>query len=93
MCIRDSFKVFAQRNVRIDLMQNSAVAFSVVVDDTPRSRQLIDELGREYEVRYNDGCELLTVRHYDEATLERLTRGKEILIEQRSRVTARFVLK
>ena len=87
------FKVFAQRNVRIDLMQNSAVAFSVVVDDTPRSRQLIDELGREYEVRYNDGCELLTVRHYDEATLERLTRGKEILIEQRSRVTARFVLK
>ena len=87
------FKLFAQRNVRIDLMQNSAVAFSVVVDDNPRSRQLIDELGREYEVRYNDGCELLTVRHYDEATLERLTRGKEILIEQRSRVTARFVMK
>ncbi|MBL0127173.1 MAG: aspartate kinase [Flavobacteriales bacterium] len=87
------FSLFALRNVRIDLMQNSAVAFSVAVDDTPRSRRLIEELGSGYEVRYNDGCELLTVRHYDEATLERLTKGKEILIEQRSRVTARFVLK
>jgi len=87
------FKLFAERNVRIDLMQNSAVAFSVAVEDTPRSRTLIDELRREYEVLYNEGCELVTVRHFDEATLAKLTTGKEILIEQRSRSTARFVLK
>lgn len=87
------FRLFAQRNVRIDLMQNSALAFSVVVDDTPRSRALIEELGAEYEVRYNEGCELLTVRHFDEPTLIRLTSGKEVLIEQRSRSTARFVVK
>jgi len=87
------FWLFAQQNVRIDLMQNSAVAFSVVVDDTPRSHQLIEELRKGYEVRYNEGCELLTVRHYDEATLARLTAGREILLEQRSRTTARFVLK
>ncbi|HMC97180.1 MAG TPA: aspartate kinase [Flavobacteriales bacterium] len=87
------FKLFAQRNVRIDLMQNSAVAFSVAVDDTPRSRELIEELRKDYEVRYNDACELLTVRHHDEATLAKLTEGKEVLIEQRSRTTARFVLK
>ncbi|MBK9418163.1 MAG: aspartate kinase [Flavobacteriales bacterium] len=87
------FWMFAQRNVRIDLMQNSALAFSVVVDDSPRSRGLIEDLRKGYEVRYNDGCELVTVRHYDEATLARLTEGKEVLIEQRSRSTARFVLK
>ncbi len=87
------FKLFAERNVRIDLMQNSAVAFSVVVDDTPRSRQLIEELRKDYEVRYNEGCELVTVRHFDEATLEQLTAGKDVLIEQRSRNTARFVVK
>jgi hypothetical protein len=33
------------------------------------------------------------VRHYDEATLAMLTAGREVLLEQRSRVTARFVLK
>jgi len=87
------FKCFADRNVRIALMQNSAVAFTVTADDTPRSRQLIEDLRGEYEVRWNDGCELLTVRHYDEATLTRLLNGREPLVEQRSRNTARFVLK
>ena len=87
------FKAFAERNVRIDLMQNSAVAFSVVVDDTVRSRELIEELAGTYDVRYNDGCDLVTVRHFDEATLTSLTAGKEVLIEQRSRNTARFVVK
>ena len=87
------FKLFADKNVRIDLMQNSALAFSVVVDDSPRSHELIGDLQKDYEVRYNDGCELVTVRHFDEATLAKLTGGKEVLIEQRSRNTARFVLK
>ncbi len=87
------FTLFAKRNVRIDLMQNSAVAFSVAIDDTPRARQLIEELRTEYEVRYNTGCELITVRHYDEATIDALTAGKEVMLEQRSRTTARFVVK
>jgi aspartate kinase len=87
------FWLFAQHNVRIDLMQNSALAFSVVVDDVPRSHQLIEALRKGYEVRYNTDCELVTVRHYDEATLAMLTAGREVLLEQRSRVTARFVLK
>ena len=89
----DIFKRFARRNVRIDLMQNSAVAFTVAIEDTPRSRQLIGELREEYEVLYNEGCELLTVRHFDEPTLGVLTSGKQVLVEQRSRVTARYVLK
>lgn len=89
----DIFKRFARRNVRIDLMQNSAVAFTVAIDDTPRARQLIEELREEYEVLYNEGCELLTVRHFDEPTLGALTAGKQVLVEQRSRVTARYVLK
>ena len=87
------FKLFAERNVRIDMMQNSAVAFSVAAEDTPRSRQLIEELRKDYEVRYNEGCELVTIRHYDEATLARLTEGREVMLEQRSRTTARFVVK
>jgi aspartate kinase len=87
------FGLFAERRVRIDLMQNSAVAFSVAVDDTPRARALVEELKQEYEVRYNDGCELVTVRHFDEETLARLTAGRDVLVEQRSRTTARFVLR
>jgi aspartate kinase len=53
----------------------------------------VEELAAEYEVRFNEGCDLLTVRHYDEDTLQRLTAGREVMVEQRSRTTARFVLK
>ena len=71
----------------------TTLAFSVVVDDSPRARRLIEELNEAFEVRYNDGCELITVRHYDEATLQQLTKGKAVMLEQRSRSTARFVVK
>jgi aspartate kinase len=91
--LSDIFRLLARHRIRIALMQNSAVAFSVAVDDTPQARSLVDELSREYEVRYNDGCELVTLRHFDEPTVQRLTEGREILIEQRSRNTARFVVK
>jgi len=87
------FAAFARHGVRINLMQNSAVAFTVCADNDNRVKPLLLDLRREYEVRWNEELELLTVRHYDEATLARLTEGKEVLIEQRSRTTARFVMK
>jgi aspartate kinase len=86
------FGMFAQRNVRIDLMQNSAVAFHVVVDDTPRAHELMGDLQAAYHVKYNAECELVTVRHYDDATLAKLTAGREVLIEQHNRITSRFVV-
>ncbi len=87
------FGVFARHGVRINMMQNSAVAFTVCVDNDNRVKPLVLDLRSEYEVRWNEGLELLTVRHPDEATLAGLTAGREILLEQRSRTTARFVLK
>ena len=87
------FGVFAQHGVCINLMQNSAVAFTVCVDNDNRIKPLVLDLRREYEVRWNEELELVTVRHYDEVTLEKLLKGREVLIEQRSRTTARFVVK
>ncbi|MBP6575517.1 MAG: aspartate kinase [Flavobacteriales bacterium] len=87
------FGVFAQHGVCINLMQNSAVAFTVCMDNDNRIKPLVLDLRREYEVRWNEELELVTVRHYDEVTLEKLLKGREVLIEQRSRITARFVVK
>lgn len=87
------FGLFAAHGVKIELMQNSAVAFSVAVDDGERARALIEELRKEFEVRYNEDCALITIRHYDDRTIADLTRGREVLLEQRSRTTARFVVK
>jgi aspartate kinase len=87
------FGLFSAHGVRINMMQNSAVAFTVCVDNDERVKPLVMELRHTYEVRWNEGLELLTVRHPDEATLASLTTGREVLLEQRSRTTARFVLK
>lgn len=87
------FGLFSRHGVRVNMMQNSAVAFTVCLDNDNRVKPLVMELRGDYEVKWNEGLELLTVRHPDEATLAKLTAGREVLLEQRSRVTARFVLK
>jgi aspartate kinase len=87
--------VFANNSIHISLMQNSAISFSVCVDHNERRlSQLLEALGIEYKVRYNTGLELITIRHYDQATIDRvLEDGKTVLLEMRSRLTAQFVVK
>jgi len=88
------FGLFAGEKVKINLMQNSAISFSVCVDNDPfKIPNLIDELKKDFKVLYNDGLKLITVRHYYPSTIESLTKGKTILLEQRTRNTAQIVLK
>ncbi|MCO6499488.1 MAG: aspartate kinase [Vicingus serpentipes] len=88
------FGVLAQQGIKINLMQNSALSFSICVDfDEQKTMQLIDVLRQEYKVLYNDNLELVTIRHYDQQTINRVTIDKEILVEQKSRHTARLVMK
>ncbi|MEI6060244.1 MAG: aspartate kinase [Bacteroidota bacterium] len=87
--------VFASHSIHISLMQNSAISFSVCVDyNERRLSQLFETLGKSYKVRYNTGLELITIRHYDQATIDRVMEdGKTVLLEMRSRLTAQFVVK
>jgi aspartate kinase len=76
------------------MMQNSAISFSVCVDDdNGKVADLITDLKHNYKIAYNQGVRLLTVRHYTETILEELIGKAEILLEQKSRNTARLVLK
>lgn len=88
------YAIFSNHGVAINIMQNSAISFSVCADDeSPKIENLIEELQSNYKVTYNKGLELLTVRHYTEDIIEELLGDKAILLEQKSRSTARFVLK
>jgi len=92
--LRDIFNAFHEHRVKINLMQNSAISFSACAGgDQVRIDALIDNLSADFAVKYNSGVELLTIRHYDQETIDRLTEGKEILVIQRSRQTARVVMK
>ena len=87
------FGLFSQHRCGINLMQNSAISFSVCVDNNPRLEKLIQALQEEFTVKYNDGLQLITIRYYDQETIEKLTDGKKILLEQRSRITVQMVVK
>jgi aspartate kinase len=87
------FGIFASHRYGINLMQNSAISFSVCVDNNSRLQDLISDLQKNFRVKYNDTLRLITIRHYDKPTIEKLTANKEILLEQRSRVTVQMVVK
>ena len=88
------FGLFADLKIKINLMQNSAISFSVCVDNDPfKIPELLIELQKDFRVLYNEDLTLVTVRHYYPSTIEQLTKGKKVLLEQRSRQTAQVVLK
>lgn len=92
--LSDIFETFARNKVKISLIQNSAINFSACAStDRDRVLEVITDLQRRYKVKYNDNVELLTIRHYTQPIIDELTNDKEVLVEQRTRETARFVLR
>ncbi|SFC87984.1 aspartate kinase [Flexibacter flexilis DSM 6793] len=81
-------------NVKANLMQNSATSFSVCVDnDLRRIEKLRNLLSEEFSIYYNENLQLITIKNYDEASVQEITQGKEILLEQRTRHTFQIVVK
>jgi aspartate kinase len=92
--LSDIFKIFHLHRVKVNTMQNSAISFSVSVDHDPEKiAALLLDLSKTYRVKYNMGLELVTIRYYNQETLERVTLDKEILLEVKSRHTCQMVMK
>ena len=88
------FMLLAKLNIKVNLMQNSAVSFSICTDyDKFKTPQLLDELKKDFKIYYNEDIDLVTIRHYNDETLKKVCKGKEILLEQKSRHTAQMILK
>ncbi|MCL2413444.1 MAG: aspartate kinase [Bacteroidales bacterium] len=87
------FFVFAENNMKINLIQNSAVSFTVCADENKQHfEHLIEALSNNFKVRYNDNLELITVRHYSEDDIKKVVGNRTVLLEQRNRTTAQLVL-
>ena len=92
--LSEIFRLFAQSHVKINVMQTSALSFSVCFDhDEDRFKQLLQNLNEGFKAKYNSGLMLITTRHYTPASLKELTAGKTVLIEQVSRNTAQIVVR
>ncbi len=73
-----------KNGVKINLQQNSAVSFQVCVSNNKRKiRELVDELEESFKVSYETGLELVTIRYFDQGTIDRVMINKTLLLEQR----------
>jgi aspartate kinase len=78
---------------KINLMQNSALSFSFALDQDKIDIDSVYNLFKdEYEIRYNENLELVTIRHYNFETIERVTVKKEMILEQKTRQTIRILI-
>ena len=92
--LSDIFNRLSEANAKINLMQNSALQFSILLDEEKVNTQdILDMFSDTYQVKFNTGLELVTVRHYDQATLDRVTVDKDVLLQQKTRETARLIVK
>ena len=88
------FTILAQLHVKANVMQNSAISFSICTDhDLVKTNPLIRELQKSFEIRYNEGLELYTIRHYNDEAIQRITSGRSVILEQKSRNTVHLVVK
>ena len=92
--IEKLFSLLNKYKIKTSLLQHSAISFSIVFNDNYKSfPDFAKELKNEFKVLYNSGLSLVTIRHYTEELLNNITAGREIFIEQKTRKTARYVLK
>ena len=91
--LSDIFNRLAAAGLKINVMQNSALSFSILLDQKKANPELVKSIfGTHYKVWYNDELELVTIRHYDQKTIDLVTNGKTIILEQRTRQTIRLIL-
>ncbi|RZK23617.1 MAG: aspartate kinase [Hymenobacter sp.] len=88
------FGALAQARLKINVMQNSALSFSVCLDGEPaRLAQAVAALRAQFKVQYNEGLTLFTIKNYTPASVAQLTEGRTVLLEQRTRSTFQVVVR
>lgn len=92
--LSEIFGIFADLGIKINLMQTSAINFSVCIDhNKSKIDHLREKLGNKYKIFFNTGLELASIRHYDQETIDRVISNKKIYLEQKTRNMARYVMK
>jgi aspartate kinase len=92
--VADVFSLSAKYRLKVALIQQSAIDLSLVFDEPEQGIEpLIQQLQQNFEVKYNTGLDLVTIRYYTPEAVEEIVNGRKVFVEQKSRRTARMLLK
>lgn len=88
------FNKMTHFGLKVNLMQNSAISFSICMDDKGQEmNDFIDDLQRNFVVKYNIDMELWTIRHYNQEIIDNLIGNRKIYLEQKNRTTVQLLVK
>lgn len=92
--LQNIFSVLSELNIRVNLMQNSALSFSLCIDSNDILIQsLREKLESNYRLVYNQNLQLITIRYYNQQIIDKIVAGREMLLQQRSRNTIQLIVK
>jgi aspartate kinase len=87
------FSYISKNKLKINLMQNSAVSFTICMDNKPnRFANLLKDLQEDFLVKYNKDKKLITIRHYTQEAIDQVIGNQPVILEQKSRSTLQVVL-
>lgn len=87
------FQIIHANRLRVSLIQSSAVTISVCVDNSRFVTKAIEQLQDAYRVTWNENLSLLTIRGTTPDILKQEQQGRDILLSQLTRRTAKLVIK
>ncbi|GGG22411.1 aspartokinase [Dokdonia pacifica] len=92
--ISDIFNLLHIYKMKVTMMQNSAISFSVCIENKFNTLEpLLKKLRATYKVRWNEGVTLLTARHASPNEMNLLLHGRKVLLKQENRTVTQYVLK
>ena len=91
--LKTLFAACDELNLHANMIQTSALMLSFCFDsDKAKLKRLMADLNDTFSIKYNDGLQLFTIRHYQDGLENDFIKGKRILVKQSSRSTMQFVL-
>ena len=92
--LSDIFAKLHKHHIKVNMMHNSAVNFSISVDDTGENiTDLLNDLADRYDIKQQKELELITIRHYNQETVERVLVGKTIMLELKDSYTCQLLVR
>ena len=81
--IRHIFGLLHDYKMKVSMIQNSAISFSVCIENNYNNLgRLLLHLKAKYKVKSYEDVKLYTVRHYNDAAVKDIEKGKDILLKQ-----------
>ena len=92
--ISDIFSLLHLYKMKVDVIQNSAISFSVCIDNIYNNRdKLLQHLRAKFNVTCHDNVSLYTIRHYSDNAIQDLEKDKTVLLKQLTQQTVQIVTK